>query len=302
MQLREQRRQWLKMCGVLPFAGLIAPSFSLVKGESTGGQLLKTSLNAYSFNEPLMNKTMSLEDLLVFASMHHFDGIDLTGYYFPGYPAVPSDEFIYYIKRKAHLLGLSVSGMGVRNDFTQPNRDLRRLEVERVKNWIIVAAKMGAPVLRVFSGVIIPKDYSWMDIATWMAEDLKECADFGQKYGIIIGMQNHNDFIKTAEEVHKIFDMVQHEWFGLILDIGSYRTGDPYEQIKSTIPLAVNWQIKENIFENGIEKKVDLTKLFNLIKNSTYKGFIPIETLGKGDPNIKVAAFKKEVDFALSSI
>ena len=76
MQLREQRRQWLKMCGVLPFAGLIAPSFSLVKGESTGGQLLKTSLNAYSFNEPLMNKTMSLEDLLVFASLHHFDGID----------------------------------------------------------------------------------------------------------------------------------------------------------------------------------------------------------------------------------
>ena len=302
MQLREQRRQWLKMCGVLPFAGLIAPSFSLVKGESTGGQLLKTSLNAYSFNEPLMNKTMSLEDLLVFASMHHFDGIDLTGYYFPGYPAVPSDEFIYYIKRKAHLLGLSVSGMGVRNDFTQPNRDLRRLEVERVKNWIIVAAKMGAPVLRVFSGVIIPKDYSWMDIATWMAKDLKECADFGQKYGIIIGMQNHNDFIKTAEEVHKIFYMVQHEWLGLILDIGSYRTGDPYEQIKSNIPLAVNWQIKENIFENGIEKKVDLAKLFNLIKNSTYKGFIPIETLGKGDLNIKVAAFKKEVDLALSSI
>ncbi|MDP4853139.1 MAG: sugar phosphate isomerase/epimerase [Saprospiraceae bacterium] len=301
MKLIEQRRQWLKMCGVLPFAGLIAPSFSFARGEVSEGQLLKTSLNAYSFNEPLMNKTMSLEDLLVFASLHHFDGIDLTGYYFPSYPAVPSDEFIYHIKRKAHLLGLSVSGMGVRNDFTQPNRDLRRLEVERVKNWIVVAAKMGAPVLRVFSGVIIPKDYSWMDIATWMAEDLKECADFGQKYGVIVGLQNHNDFIKTAEEVHKIFDMVRHEWLGLVLDIGSYRTGDPYEQIKSTIPLAVNWQIKENIFENGIEKKVDLAKLFNLIKNSSYKGFIPIETLGKGDPNIKVAAFKREVDFALST-
>jgi sugar phosphate isomerase/epimerase len=248
-----------------------------------------------------MNKTMSLDDLLVFASLHHFDGIDLTGYYFHGYPTVPSDEFIYHIKRKAHLLGLSISGMGVRNDFTQPNKDLRRLEVERVKNWIVVAAKMGAPVLRVFSGVIIPKEYSWMDIATWMAEDLKECADFGQKYGVIVGIQNHNDFIKTAEEVHNIFDMVQHEWLGLVLDIGSYRTGDPYEQIKSTIPLAVNWQIKENIYENGIEKKVDLAKLFDLIKNSTYKGFIPIETLGNGDPNIKVAAFKKEVDFALSS-
>jgi sugar phosphate isomerase/epimerase len=301
MQRIEQRRQWLKIGGLIPFAGLISPAISIFSAENLGFKSLKTSLNAYSFNEPLMNKTMSLEDLLVFASLHHFDGIDLTGYYFPGYPAVPTDEFIYNIKRKAHHLGLSVSGMGVRNDFTQPDRDARRLEVERVKNWIVVAAKMGAPVLRVFSGVMIPKDYSWMEIATWMAEDVKECADFGQKYGVIIGMQNHNDFIKTAEDVHKIFNMIQHEWFGLVLDIGSYRTGDPYEQIKSTIPLAVNWQIKENIFENGIEKKVDLGKLFNLIKNSTYKGFIPIETLGKGDPNIKVAAFKKEVDFALSS-
>jgi len=60
MQPREQRRQWLKMCGVLPFAGLIAPSFSFAKGEATEGQLLKTSLNSYSFNEPLMYNTLSL--------------------------------------------------------------------------------------------------------------------------------------------------------------------------------------------------------------------------------------------------
>ena len=103
MQLREQRRQWLKMCGVLPFAGLIAPSFSLVKGESTGGQLLKTSLNAYSFNEPLMNKTMNLEDLLVYCSEQGFAGVDLTGYYFPDYPKVPSDEFIYHLKKSSFI-------------------------------------------------------------------------------------------------------------------------------------------------------------------------------------------------------
>lgn len=301
MQRMEQRRQWLKIGGLIPLAGLISPALSIFNGENLGVKLLKTSLNAYSFNEPLMNKTMRLDDLLVFASQQHFDGVDLTGYYFPDYPNVPSDEYIFHIKKKAHHLGLSVSGMGVRNDFTQPDREVRRREVERVKNWIIVAAKMGAPVLRIFSGVIIPKDYSWLEIATWMADDLKECADFGAKYGVFTAIQNHNDFIKTADDVHKIFDMVRHDWLGLVLDIGSYRSGDPYEQIKSTIQYAVNWQIKENIFENGIEKKVDLAKLFNIIKNSAYKGFIPIETLGKGDPFTKVAAFKKEVDFALSS-
>lgn len=302
MEKDMMRRNIIKSMFSLPLVGALNLHNQKSTIISPHKSNLKTSLNAYSFNEPLMNKTMNLEDLLVYCSEQGFAGVDLTGYYFPDYPKVPSDEFIYHLKRKAHLLGLSISGMGVRNDFTQPNKELRRLEVERVKNWTVVAEKMGAPVLRIFSGVIIPKDYTWMEIATWMAEDLKECADFGQKHGVFIGIQNHNDFIKTAEEVHKIFNMVRHDWLGLILDIGSYRIGDPYEQIKSTIPLAVNWQIKENIFENGIEKKVDLSKLFNLINNSTYKGFIPIETLGKGDPKKKVADFKKEVDLALSLI
>lgn len=48
--------------------------------------------------------------------------------------------------------------------------------------------------------------------------------------------------------------------------------------------------------------KADLSLIFKLIIESEYKGFIPIETLGKGDPKLKVAAFKKEVDLALSLI
>jgi sugar phosphate isomerase/epimerase len=90
------------------------------------------------------------------------------------------------------------------------------------------------------------------------------------------------------------------EWFGLILDIGSYQKGDPYEQIKRTIPYAVNWQLKENMFENGKEVKTDLKKIFKIIKESGYRGYIPIETLGKGDPKEKVAVFLEEVRSALN--
>ena len=68
------------------------------------------SLNAFSFNEPLMAKTMNLDDLLDFCAEYNFDGVDLTGYYFPNYPQVPTDDYIYHIKRKAHLLGVSIIG------------------------------------------------------------------------------------------------------------------------------------------------------------------------------------------------
>jgi sugar phosphate isomerase/epimerase len=113
---------------------------------------LKTSLNAYSFNDPLVAKTMNLDDLLDFCAAQNFDGVDLTGYYFPGYPKVPSDEYIYHIKRKAHLLGVSISGTGVRNDFTNPDANKRKEDVQLIKNWIECASKLGAPVIRIFAG------------------------------------------------------------------------------------------------------------------------------------------------------
>ena len=293
------RRHFIKslmLTPVLPTLGAI--SLKNIAEKSTKGYL-KTSLNAFSFNDPLMAKTMNLDDLLDFCAEYNFDGVDLTGYYFPNYPQVPSDEYIYHIKRKAHLLGVSISGTGVRNDFSNPDATKRQADVQLIKNWIEVAAKLGAPVIRVFAGVLNPKEYTWDEIAKWMVVDIKECVEYGQKHGVIVGIQNHNDFIKTADEAIKIIKMVNMEWCGLILDTGSYRQGDPYEQIARTIKYAINWQVKENIFVNGVEVKTDLKKLFKIIKDSGYRGYIPIETLGKGDPKVKVAKFVEEIREAM---
>lgn len=263
---------------------------------------LKTSLNAYSFNAPLTDKSMNLDDLLDFCAEQNFDGVDLTGYYFPNYPQVPSDEYIYHIKRKAHLLGLEITGTGIRNDYTNPDPEKRKADVQMIKKWIEVASKLGAPVIRVFSGVIRPKEYTWDQIATWMVKDIRECVEYGQKHGVIVAIQNHNDFIQTADDVIKIMKMVNMEWFGLILDIGSYHQGDPYTQIAQTVQYAVNWQVKENIFVDGVEVKTDLKRLFKIIKESGYRGSLPIETLGKGDPKEKVSKFLKEVQQALKEV
>ncbi len=266
------------------------------------GKHLKLSLNAYSFNDLLRSQAMSIEDLIDFCSQIGFEGIDLTGYYFPGYPNVPTDEYIYRIKRKAHLSGLSISGTGIKNDFAQLDQEKRKKDIQLVKDWILVASKLGAPVLRIFSGVDIPKDKTWDAIASWMAMDIQECVDFGQAHGVIVALQNHNDFIKNSQQVKDLFKMVNREWFGLVLDIGSYQQGDPFPQIQETIPLAVNWQLKEEMYENGKAVKTDIAKVLKMILASNYTGFIPIETLGKGDPKVKVTKFFAEIRSALNSL
>jgi sugar phosphate isomerase/epimerase len=264
-----------------------------------GTNRLKISLNAYSFHKPLSEGSMNLHDLLEFCSKHRIDGVDLTGYYFPGYPKVPSDDYLYELKKKAFKLGVDISGTGVRNDFTNPDATARKADIAVIKNWIIAASKIGAPVIRVFSGTMTPPNYDWKTISDWMVEDLRECADFGKAHGVIVAIQNHNDFLKTADQTIDIIQRVNSPWFGLILDIGSFRIGDPYPEIARCIPYAVNWQIKELVYTNNKEEKVNLDKLFTIIRNSSYNGYLPIETLGPGDPFVKIPVFLEEVRTAL---
>ena len=131
-----------------------------------------------------------------------------------------------------------------------------------------------------------------------MVADMKECAEFGKSHGVVVAIQNHNDFIKTADQAIEVIKRVNSDWFGLILDIGSFRT-DPYKEISQTIPYAVNWQLKETLFVKGVEQKTDLDRLMKIIKESCYRGYLPIETLGEGDPKVKVPLFLNEVREAM---
>lgn len=265
-----------------------------------GGRKFRLSLNAFSFNDPLLAGTMNLDDLLEFSATTGFDAVDITAYYFPGYPQVPTDEYLHHVKHKAFRLGLDISGTGVRNDFTDPDKNKRAEHVVMVKKWIESAEKIGAPVIRIFAGNQHPQGYTRDQVIEWMMEDISQCLEHGKKHGVMVAIQNHNDFIQTADDAIKIIQKVNSDWFGLILDTGSYRVHDPYEEIAKSIPYAVNWQIKENVFIQGAEKETDLKKLLDIIKASSYRGYLPIETLGPGDAKTKVTQLFDKINKVLA--
>ena len=256
---------------------------------------LKISLNAYSFDKPLKAGTMSLDDLLDFCAKTGFDGVDLTGYYFPGYPVVPTDEYIYHIKRKAFLLGIDLGCTGVRNDFTWADPVKRDEEKKLVKEWIMVAARTGGSGSTYFYRVLSKEEYSWDQRARWIIDDIRECADFGKENGVMIALQNHYDFMKSAADVDKIMKIVDHSWVGLMLDIGSYHSSDPYADIAATAKYAITWQMKEQIFVNETQVDTDFEKIIDIVRKCGYKGYLPLETLGEGDPSAKVESLYNKV-------
>src|SRR5258708_32947877 len=116
----------------------VMPVAALAEGEVNrhAGTRIKVALNSYSFNRPLMAGTMTLDDVIDYCAAHNIDGVDATGYYFPGYPNVPSDEYLYNLKKKAYLNDVTISGTGVRNDFTLTDTSSRPGHVEHTNDCI----------------------------------------------------------------------------------------------------------------------------------------------------------------------
>jgi sugar phosphate isomerase/epimerase len=285
-----KRRHFIPLLTATPFTGTIIRSSS-----NAAPRKFKIGLNAYSFNNMLMNKKMSHAGLLEFCAATGFDAVDMTGYYFSSYPETPSDEEIFAFKRKAHELGVEISGTGVRNDFTAADPKALDKEIDLVKRWILVAAKLGAPVLRIFAGKIYAEGEERKIIKARITQAIHQCLPLATSHGIILGIQNHNDFLRTADECFDLITPFMSPWLGLILDTGNFIAADPYEEIRKAIPLAVNWQVKEKLLMNGKQVPMDLPRLTGIIKASEYKGNIPIETLGPEDPLIQVPLYFKEV-------
>ena len=297
---RTTRRRFLGAAVALPLPVALPSSAtaSVVPGLPAR---IKTSCNLYSFNEPLTKGAMTLEQVIEFCAEIGFDAVDPTGYYFKGYPTVPSDPVIHRIKHLAFSLGLGISGTGVRNDFAVPDREQRDADVALVTRWVAVAAALGAPVLRVFDGKAMPPDVPKPTVMDWIVDGIQRCVTAGEARGVMIVLQNHNDALKVAADYLEIRTRIPSPWFGLNVDIGSLRTtDDPYAEIALLAPYAYTWQVKELVYRRNKEERVDLTKIARILKEARYRGYVPIETLGPGDAKEKVRRYLDEFRAAIA--
>jgi sugar phosphate isomerase/epimerase len=318
------RRNFLKSAAILPLAagitglGISLPAAAEEPLQRIGGPKLKVSLNAYSFARMLNDQIkkrgpgVSLFDVLDFCAKNNFDGFDPTGYYFPTYPEIPPDDYVYKLKRRAFELGIGISGTGVRDNLTTSDKTVRAAAVQHIKEWVVVASKLGAPVIRVFADTQM-RTMTWQDVAkgytrdqvkAWIVDALGECAVQGGKYGVIIGVQNHGDFLQTGEQLLDLVGTINSNWCGVIVDTGYFKTPDPYKDMALVAPYAVNWQIKQSPFGEDSSIPTDLLKLVKIIRASNYRGYLPIETLSpKGkvyDPYTVVPAFLTQLRDAIA--
>lgn len=282
-----KRRRVVQSIALAPLM-ISAAGFKSRKRNDITAKRIRCSVNAYSFNKQLRSGAMNFYDMMEYAADIGLDAVDLTGYYFSSYPKPPEDQILFKHKKKALQLGLDIPWTGIRNDFANPNAEKRKADRQMIREWLTVSAKLGATIMRVFAGTSKYDGYSRNQVKDWMVEDFKTCSEYAAENGVILGLQHHNDFLYTADEIIEIMERVNSEWFGLILDIGSLHEPDPYVEMKKLAPYANYWFIKEHVYPGGQKTAVDMSKVANVLKAQGYQGYISFESLSDGDPKMIV--------------
>jgi sugar phosphate isomerase/epimerase len=169
--------------------------------------------------------------------------------------------------------GLAIIGIGIHNDFGRRDECVRQSEVVKVKQWVEVAERLGAPMVRVFAGW--PEGTAaerWAD----MIVALQEAAAFAQSAGVRLGLENEAGFTPSVTEHLRILDEVGSPALGLLLDTGNYPAGWP--SVVQAAPHAVHIHAKFwKVGPGGEEPSMDYPALLAQLRRAHYRNWITFE-------------------------
>jgi sugar phosphate isomerase/epimerase len=276
------RRNWITLAGTTAIA--LATKTGLTATQSSGSKsLLRLSLAAYSVRD-LLSDSKSGWDLFRFVTYCRELGVagaELTSYYFP---KDVTSEFLIELKQHCHRQGVTISGGAIRNDFCTSDPNRLREEIAHTKKWIDYYAVLGAPVIRIFAGEQ-PKDESWETTISRCASTCQEVCNYAQPKGVFLGLENHGGVTARATGLIDIVKRIPNKNFGVNFDSGNFRsTSDPYEELKSIAPYAVNSQIKVSIAPSGKPEPTDLQKVISILRQANYSGWVALEYEEKEPP------------------
>jgi sugar phosphate isomerase/epimerase len=287
------RRQFLRAataagCG-LAAAGA-APAIEPI--ARAGKPHFKLSLAAYSFRKylDLKKPTMTLDDFVELAAGLDLDAVEPTAYYF----ADTSPAYLARLKGKCTRLGLDVSGTAVGNDFCVQDPDKLREQIASVNAWSERASLLGAKTIRIFAGKVPKGDTEEAARARCVAA-IQEACDHAAKYGVYLALENHGGITERVDQLLAIVTAVKHDWFGVNLDTGNFRTADPYGDLAKIAPYAVTVQVKTEVAPGGKKQEADLGRLIGMLREVKYRGYVALEYEAAEDPKTAVPRYVAEL-------
>jgi sugar phosphate isomerase/epimerase len=274
----------------------VAPLRAIEPIVRHGPAQFKLSVAAYSFHKLLERKKdtkpkMVLEEFIDRAAEWGVPAVELTSYYF----AETTPVYLTSLKRRCTRLGLAVSGGAVGNNFCVTDPAKLRKEIDSVKRGAEHVSLLGGQTLRIFAGTLGKGDTE-EKARTRVVEAIQESCDHAAKVGVYLALENHGGITAKADQLLALVTAVKHNWFGVNLDTGNFRTPAPYADLARIAPYAITVQLKTQIERPGCPKEpTDFACVFGILRHVGYRGYVALEYEGEADPFQAVPCYLKQM-------
>ncbi len=281
-----KRRRFIYQGGFFSAALAAVPGLAIEPFQREKPGRLRLSLAAYSMRKYLAPKPdephkMSLFDFVTYCHDQGLAGAELTSYYFP---SEVSDEYLLSLKRHCHLLGVTISGGAIRNDFCTRDADALAADLQHTQTWVDHYALLGAPAIRIFAGKEVTGEELPQTLARCARNTEIACRYAAQK-GILLALENHGGVTARAEGLLEVVRQVDSPAMGVNFDSGNFRsTEDPYAELEMIAPYAVNAQIKVEIRAGGKSQETDIARVLKILRDAGYSGWVALEYEAAEEP------------------
>lgn len=172
-------------------------------------------------NELCVARTMTLFDWIELASSLGVDGVEM----YPGFFESFDPAYLARVKAQLANHNLEAPMMCASPDFTVPDPEARRAEVEREKQMIDVTAQLGGGFCRVLSGQR-RDEVTRADGVRWSVECITALLPYAAERGVVLTMENHYkdglwrypEFAQRSEVFLEIINQIDSPWFGVNFD------------------------------------------------------------------------------------
>ena len=168
-----------------------------------------------------VTKTMTLFGWIELAATLDVDGVEM----YPGFFQSFEPDYLERIKRHLIKHNLEAPMMCASPDFTTPDEQERRAEIEREKLMIDVTAALGGTFCRVLSGQR-RAEVSRADGVRWTVQSIESLFEHAASRGVVLIMENHYKdgywrYPEFAQELGiflEIINQIDSPWFGVNYD------------------------------------------------------------------------------------
>lgn len=239
--------------------------------------MMKLGSNSWSYHRTIEEGKLTQKDWIIKCAKElNHDGVELLDAHFPN----TEKKYLKKIKKLATDLHLDIYCVSCGSNFGVKDESKLTEQINYVKKWIDIGYFFGAPVVRYFAGspeIEELKEELWKN----MVRATQRCVEYAKIRGIVLALENHNHhgFIQTSEDVLKLSKKFPH-WLKMCLDTGNYK--DLYKSIEETAHLAALVHAKlYDLDENGVERRLDYNRIFDILKKANFNGYLSIEFEGE---------------------